>query len=51
MLQQFSEKDFNLFQKLVKSKVGISVRPGKKNKKNVSGFGHQDVPPDRSLTV
>lgn len=31
MLQQFSEKDFNLFQKLVKSKVGISVRPGKKN--------------------
>jgi len=30
MLQQFSEKDFNLFQKLVKSKVGISVRPGKK---------------------
>lgn len=31
MLQQFSEKDFNLFQKLVKSKVGISIRPGKKN--------------------
>ncbi len=31
MLQQFSEKDFDLFQKLVKSKVGISVRPGKKN--------------------
>ena len=31
MLTQLSEKDFNLFQKLVKKKVGISVRPGKKN--------------------
>ena len=31
MLPQLSEKDFNLFQKLVKKKVGISVRPGKKN--------------------
>jgi chemotaxis protein methyltransferase CheR len=31
MLVQLSEKDFNFFQKLVKSKVGISIRPGKKN--------------------
>ena len=31
MLPQLSEKDFYLFQKLVKSKVGISIRPGKKN--------------------
>jgi len=30
------------------------ILPGlirQKNKKNVSGFGHQDVPPDWSLTV
>jgi len=30
MLVQLSEKDFNFFQKLVKNKVGISIRPEKK---------------------
>ena len=31
MLPRLSEKDFNFFQKLVKKKVGISIRPGKRN--------------------
>jgi len=31
MLPQLSEKDFNFFQKLVKSEVGISIRPGRRN--------------------
>jgi len=31
ILPRLSERDFNLFQKLVKKKVGISIRPGKRN--------------------